>query len=182
MNMGIFSFIIKGKRTGVDNYIYNLIENMIKIGKTDEISLIDYEKSDDPLYGNIKDIIIPKIHLKLNYPINIPEAIKKSDINSLHVPAHWYSPDSLFFLDKKVKKILTIHDLTPLLFPDMFTREQALNFEKSLKLIKNRADIIISISENTKQDIIRLLNIPEQRIKVIPIAANKQYRPLKNMN
>lgn len=180
MNMGIFSFIVDDKRTGVDNYIYNLIENMIKIGKANEISLIHYE-SDDALYENINDIIIPKIPLKLSYPVNIPNAVKESDMDCLHVPAHWYSPDSLFFLDNKVKKILTIHDLTPILFPDMFTRETVSKFKQSLKLIKNRADIIISISENTKKDIIKLLNVPEERIKVIPIAANKQYRPLKNI-
>ena len=63
----------------------------------------------------------------------------------------------------------------------MFTRETVSKFKESLKLIKNRADIIISISENTKKDIIKLLNVPEERIKVIPIAANKQYRPLKNI-
>lgn len=180
MNVGIFSFINDMKRTGVDNYIYNIIENMIKIGKANEISLIHYRKSEDPIYNHVNDIIIPEIPLKLTYPINIPLAVKESNINILHVPAHWYSPDSLFLLNKRVKKVLTIHDLSPLLFHDMFTRDTAFNFEKSLKIIKNRIDIIISDSENTRQDIIRLLKIPEKKIKVIPLAADEQYRLLKN--
>ncbi len=32
MNVGILSWIIDRKRKGVDNYIYNLIKNMIKMG------------------------------------------------------------------------------------------------------------------------------------------------------
>jgi glycosyltransferase involved in cell wall biosynthesis len=180
MSIGIFSFINERKKPGVDNYIYNIIENLIKIEKADEISLINYQKSDDPLYLHLNDIIIPKIPLKLSYPINIPTPVKEVNIKILHVPVHWYSPDSLFFLDKEVKKVLTIHDLTPLMFPDMFTKDTAVNFKKSLEYIKNRTDIIISVSENTKKDIIRLLKIPEQRIKVIPIAADERYRVLEN--
>ena len=58
---------------------------------------IHYE-SNDAYHENINDIIIPKIPLKLNYPVNIPNAVKELDMDCLHVPAHWYSPDSLFFL------------------------------------------------------------------------------------
>ena len=46
MNVGILSWMIDRKRTGVNNYLYNLIKNMIKNGKGDEISLIHYERSE----------------------------------------------------------------------------------------------------------------------------------------
>ena len=45
MNVGILSWMIDRKRTGVNNYLYNLIKNIIKNGKANEISLIHYEES-----------------------------------------------------------------------------------------------------------------------------------------
>ena len=56
--------MIDRKRTGVNNYLYNLIKNMISNGKADEISLIHYERLDDPIYSQVKDIIIPEKAIK----------------------------------------------------------------------------------------------------------------------
>ena len=39
---------------------------------------------------------------------------------------------------------------------------------------------MICVSESTKNDCINLLNIPEKRLRVIPLAADEQYKPLKN--
>ncbi|MFY9637852.1 MAG: glycosyltransferase family 1 protein [Methanobacterium sp.] len=180
MNVGILSWIIDRKRKGVDNYIYNLIKNMIKMGKSDQISLIHYKKTNDPIYSKVNDIIIPKMPLKLTNPIGIPRAVKNAHIDILHLPIHWYTQISPFFLNRKVKKVLTIHDLTPILFPEMHTRDTVRTWNSTLNLIKNRTDSIISDSLNTKNDCIELLNIPEERIKVIPLAADEIYKPMEN--
>ena len=180
MNVGILSWMIDRKRTGVNNYLYNLIKNMINNGKADEISLIHYERSDDPIYSQVNDIIIPEIPLKLTSAIGIPQAVKNADIDILHVPVHWYNQITPFVLNRKIKKVLTIHDLTPILFPEMHTRETNLTWKSSLKFIKNRTNIVICDSISTKNDCIKLLKIPEKRLRVIPLSADEQYKPLKN--
>jgi glycosyltransferase involved in cell wall biosynthesis len=180
MNVGILSWMIDRKRTGVNNYLYNLIKNMIKNGKADEISLIHYEKSEDPIYSQVKDIIIPEIPLKLTSAIGIPQAVKNADIDILHVPVHWYNQITPFLFNREIKKVLTIHDLTPILFPEMHTRETNLTWKSSLKFIKNRTNIVICDSVSTKNDCMKLLKIPEKRLKVIPLSADEQYKPIKN--
>ena len=180
MNVGILSWILDRKRTGVNNYLYNLIRNMIKDGKGDEISLIHYQKSSDSIYSQVReDIIIPDMPFKLTSALGIPRAVKNADIDLLHIPVHWYNQITPFFLNRNIKKVVTIHDLTPILFPKMHTRDTNITWERSLKLIKNRTDTIISDSISTKQDCIKLLNIPEKRIRVIPLAADERYRPIK---
>jgi len=180
MNVGILSWMIDKKRTGVNNYLYNLIKNMIVNGKADEISLIHYEKSDDPIYSKVNDIIIPEKPLKLTSALGIPQAVKNADIDILHVPVHWYNQITPFVFNRKIKKVLTVHDLTPILFPEMHTRETNLTWRSSLKFIKNRTNIMICVSESTKTDCVKLLNIPEKRLRVIPLSADEQYKPLKN--
>ena len=180
MNVGILSWMIDRKRTGVNNYLYNLIKNMIKNGKANEISLIHYERSDDPLYSQVNDILIPEKPLKLTSAIGIPQAVKNADIDILHVPVHWYNQITPFVFNREIKKVLTLHDLTPILFPEMHTRETNLTWKSSLKFIKNRTNIMICDSISTKNDCINLLNIQEKRLKVIPLAADEQYKPLKD--
>ena len=180
MNVGILSWMIDKKKTGVNNYLYNLIKNMINNGKADEISLIHYERSDDPIYSQVNDIIIPEKPLKLTSAIGIPQAIKNADIDILHVPVHWYNQITPFVLNREIKKVLTLHDLTPILFPEMHTRETNLTWKSSLKFIKNRTNVMICDSISTKNDCIKLLNIPEKRLRVIPLSADEQYKPLKN--
>ncbi|MCR5362139.1 MAG: glycosyltransferase family 4 protein [Bacteroidales bacterium] len=62
--------------------------------------------------------------------------------------------------------VLTIHDMMPELYPQYFdqeTDEQILGKRKLAPL----ASAIIAVSENTKEDIIRILRVPEEKVHVI---------------
>jgi glycosyltransferase involved in cell wall biosynthesis len=73
------------------------------------------------------------------------------------------------------KGVMTIYDLSFMLFPTFHTRETQA-FSKSVRRFAERADCIIAISEQTKQDIVRLLNIPENKVRVTLLAADTRYR------
>ena len=180
MKVGILSWIIDRERTGVDTYAYNLIKNMIKIGKSKDLYLIHYHKTHDQIYRKTHEVIVPKIPLKLTNVLGLPYAISKINIDVLHIPAHWHTQIMPFFLNPKVKKILTIHDLTPMLFPETHTRETVFLWNSTLKLIKNKIDIIIADSQNTKNDCINYLNIPEEKIEVVYLVADEIYTPVDN--
>lgn len=75
---------------------------------------------------------------------------------------------SSFSKNKNLKKIITVHDLSFLRYPEFFSRRKnfwhkALNIKKVLK----ESDKIIAVSENTKNDLIELLKISPDKIKVI---------------
>jgi glycosyltransferase involved in cell wall biosynthesis len=61
--------------------------------------------------------------------------------------------------------VLTIHDMIPELYPQYYQRDdgQITMKEKLVPL----ASAIIAVSENTKRDIIRLLNVPEEKVHVV---------------
>lgn len=68
----------------------------------------------------------------------------------------------------KTKKIITVHDLSFLRYREFFSWRKnfwhlALAVKKNLKL----ADRIIAVSENTKNDLIELLGISEEKISVV---------------
>ncbi len=70
--------------------------------------------------------------------------------------------------DKKpIKKIVTIHDLIFMRFPQFYSFfDRKIHFWKFKKAAHN-ADKIIAISEQTKNDIIHFLKVPESKIEVV---------------
>jgi glycosyltransferase involved in cell wall biosynthesis len=181
MKIGLLSWILDRQRTGIDIYLYNIVQEMIKEGNAEKISLFHYKKSNDEIYSYITDIIVPTLPLRYNLPIGLSKAIKKAEIDVFHLPSHWPTQISPFFLNKNVKKVLTIHDIIPILLHNNLPSVYKL-WKPTLKLIQNKTDCIITDSENTKLDCINYLKIPKEKIKVIYLAANENFKVLGNKN
>ncbi len=73
---------------------------------------------------------------------------------------------------RKARSIVTIYDLI-MLFPEFHV---PLYPRKELARYIDRADVIIAISENTKRDIISLFGVPEEKVRVILLAADERFR------
>jgi len=102
--------------------------------------------------------------------INIPGSPIRSGMTNEYGNADvWFSPNLNFIaLAKKTKFILTVHDLSFEFFPEFFTRRQRL-WHKIINPKKQcqRADLILTPSENTKRDIVDYYKISPEKIKVI---------------
>lgn len=67
----------------------------------------------------------------------------------------------------KAKKITTVHDLTPILFPHWSNPKIVDVHKRRLKIIESEADCVIVVSDATKKDLMKVSRIPENKIKVI---------------
>jgi len=105
----------------------------------------------------------------INYLNNIisKNIISKEDYDIFHPT--YYNP---YFLDYIGKKpfVLTIFDMIHEVLTDYFHCNDRVAEHK--KLLALKADKIITISENTKKDIIKLYNMNENKIKVIHLASS----------
>ena len=107
--------------------------------------------------------------------------LKEADLSGydlVHYP--FFHP---FFLtlpfSKKTKIVVTIHDLIPLIYPKHYPPGLRGRFRFLLqKLLVKRADALITVSETSKKDIVRLLGIPSEKISVIYEAPRKIFKPL----
>jgi glycosyltransferase involved in cell wall biosynthesis len=118
-----------------------------------------------------------KIHLECPgvvrwSPANLFGAGGLKDFDLFH---HTYG---LTFPLNRGANVLTIYDLIPRKFPEQYPGALGW-FGESFDRAKNM-DLILVISENTKNDVIELLNIPEDRIHVTLLAAHEQYRPIED--
>jgi glycosyltransferase involved in cell wall biosynthesis len=76
------------------------------------------------------------------------------------------------------KYIITIYDITPNLYPETHTDIITFVHRYLLPKALKTSDKVITISHHTKNDIIKHFKIPENKIKVIHLAANENYKPL----
>ena len=106
---------------------------------------------------------------------NISE-VKKADV--VYYP--WFD---LFFrtlkLNKQIPTVVTVYDVMPLVFPKNYPLgiKGKVNFYLQTRALKSCKQII-TISNCSKRDIVKFLNIKEDRITVIPGAASEKFKPL----
>ena len=90
------------------------------------------------------------------------EALRSQDFDVFHPT--YYKPEVLKYVGKK-PFVMTIHDMMPELYPEYFSRNSVDVVGK--RLMAERASHIVAVSQNTKEDAIRILGLPEEKITVI---------------
>jgi glycosyltransferase involved in cell wall biosynthesis len=106
----------------------------------------------------------------------------RKNIDIVHYP--YFEP---FFLTlpifSKYKKIVTVHDLIPLVFPKDFKSGLNGMFRWQLqKLALKKSDMIITDSISSKKDIIKHADIPESKIEIVYLAAGEEFNNCKMSN
>lgn len=89
--------------------------------------------------------------------------LKKGDFDVFHPT--FFDDYFLPYLNGK-PFVLTIHDMIPELYPQYFSHETDMQILGKKKLVP-LASAIIAVSEQTKEDVIRILNVPEEKVHVI---------------
>ncbi|MBO0661386.1 glycosyltransferase family 4 protein [Jiella sp. MQZ9-1] len=88
---------------------------------------------------------------------------KRLPITPLRQPALMHATHPTPIVVKGCANIYTIHDLVPLRLPHM-TRDNKRSTLKTLQTLAKTADKIITVSENSRRDILTFLDIEEERV------------------
>ncbi|MBI2907010.1 MAG: glycosyltransferase family 4 protein [Chloroflexi bacterium] len=89
----------------------------------------------------------------------------------LFVPAH------VVPLIHPRRSVVTIHDLGYLYYPEAHPTLERWYLKQSTAWNARSATRIIADSEHTKQDIVRHLNVPPERVSVVYLAPSAEFRP-----
>jgi len=152
--------------SGLGNYSRDLVRILSEYEPDNEYLLLNKNKSERG-----KEILErPNVHFIETSKGNFSRQLKmgkdaqKQGADIFHglsgeLPLKWDS--------KPVKKVVTIHDLIFVRYPQYYSFfDRRIHFWK-FKKAADMADKIIAISEQTKRDIIRYLKVPETKIEVI---------------
>lgn len=159
-----------GKKTGVENYSYHLINELV--GKyAEEITLISPRKID----LKVKQIVIPFPRLwsilRLSY-----EILRNRRINNLFVPSH------VLPLIHPKNSTITIHDVVFRYSPKSYSLASRLYLNWATKFAVKHAAKIITPSEATKKDLITFYKADAKKLFVIPLGfTSNSDKPKKPM-
>jgi len=189
MKIGIFTTILDRAdwSTGVPTYGYKLVEYCQKVVQEDEIYLVHRNPNDDDIYEGANEIIVPAFSLPpllrgfVTRLFRTPKFLRDEEIDVIHLLAPTV-PEMISLFPSGMKKVLTVHDLF------IFTQRNPFSLRPSkfkawfkqalrrwiLLLVKNRVNMFIAVSQNTKDDMVECLEIPEEKIKVVYEATEKK--------
>lgn len=163
-NIGIDARMID--KSGIGIYIQHLMGYGLydyAIGNESEIRKYDTNVNVIPF-----DAPIYKIKEQMLFPI---QEINDAKIEIMHFP-HYNVPISY-----QGRYVVTIHDLTHLIFPEYLGSKLKYKYAKFLlHNAVNRADHIFTVSENTKQDLVRYLGVQENNISITYNAVDDDFR------
>lgn len=166
--------------SGVSWYAHNLAKQLIRFGRfgLDKEWLMFANSSrgaDLPDLGYAKKIFrYPNKLLNLSLGF-----FKRPRLDKWCGGADVFLAPNLSFVavSDSCRLIVAVHDLSFLIYPEFFTLKQRIWHKLILASgLLERADRIITDSENTKRDLIELLKLPEDKITVIYPGVGEKYR------
>ncbi len=86
-----------------------------------------------------------------------------------------YIPNFSLLLWKQQPTIVTIHDLIEYNVPNKFSKLRTLYRKVADPLLAHRSDFVLTVSEASKQDIIKFMKVREEKILVTPNAADRTF-------
>lgn len=103
-------------------------------------------------------------------------------IDWLTGPLHlFHSPDYVLPpLRRGVNKLLTIHDLSFLRYPEGAEPTLRWYLEGAVPRSVARADLLLADSESTRRDLIELLRVNQERVEVIYPGVDERFHPLSD--
>lgn len=178
---------LRGIKTGVGIYSYNLIQALRDLCANDTFKYY----SCSILKGGLKNPVdIPTDSLNLIYSMRISQKLLFNLWKYLKFPkielliGRVDIVHGLFHLvpiTRKAKKVVTIYDLTFITHPETHSPSNIKVLWRLTEYSVEESDAILTISENTKKDIMRYLHVPEGKIEVIyPGYDDKVFRKIQN--
>ncbi|MEI8348425.1 MAG: glycosyltransferase family 1 protein [Pseudomonadota bacterium] len=168
---------------GLGNYARTLIEGLLKY-YPDNNYILYTPKFNDPRaqewpkkFATPPEIRIPRgpigaISSSLWRSLLLSKVIKKDSLDVFHGLSHELPPH----IEKlNIKKVVTIHDLIFLRYPEYFSRIDRYIFQKKFTYSCQVADLVVAISEQTKKDIIEFLKVPEEKVEVVYQSCNPLF-------
>jgi glycosyltransferase involved in cell wall biosynthesis len=164
---------------GVSRYFCNLIEELIK--KKENVSIVAPLHQNEQLQSLTKKCVKGyKIKGFLLKPIKISRVLNDllsslviSKINADIIHETYFLPKTIISPCKA--RIITIHDMIHEKFPQHFPPKDPSTANK-LKAIE-RADHVICVSKNTKEDLCNIFNVSSKKISVVYHGSENFIRP-----
>lgn len=153
----LLASLANGAGSGVVDRLVVLSNREVSIGAGPRVSL--YEGHRFPVRSVWMQLVLPRILKRLR-----PDVVHYTN----YLAPVW----------GQVPYVVSVHDMSVELMPQFHTVKKRLLTSRLVPVVARRAGLVLTPSENTRRDVIRLLGLDPGRVRVIPYAPAPTFRPV----
>ena len=191
MRIGIDARWIFKEFSGIGLYTQELIRGLVRLASGHELILFfndpalrdrTWRQAEISDRSHVRAEMIPWGVFSMPSQLFLPGRIRKLGLDIFHSP-NYMLPFAAFSRRRphRTRGVITIHDLIPLLFPQFTPKALKTRFypvyRRVMKEAGTRADMMLTVSETSRRDIIQHLNVPDSRVVAIPNGVAQEYQP-----
>ncbi len=157
---------------GISQYALHLLPALAAIDPDNDYVIVQSRKEVRPLAPQQDNFVqkaawTPCHHRWERYALAAEIAQWRVDV--------WHSPDFIPPAWGARRRVITVHDLNFLHYPQFLTAESRRYYNDQIAWAVQTADVIAADSEHTRQDLITRLGVAADKVKTIYLAANPIY-------
>lgn len=163
------SCLVINPYSGLSAVVQNLISEMPRVEYGNRFTLFyNYFRSENeiPINDiagvNNQKLRVPRRFVNWSWKFDwspVDLLFHESDIfHSLHIQV----PPT-----KRLKKVLTVHDCRFLAFPELYSEQNVMKYRLLMNTSLERADVVVTDSNFTRQELLKYFEISEERVKVV---------------
>jgi glycosyltransferase involved in cell wall biosynthesis len=158
---------------GIGTYIRNLLRQLARLDRDTEFVLICRAEDCESLTllgDNFRAIVESSSNYSVSEQVRVPLALMREGVSLFHAP-HYVLP-----LLVRCRSVVTIHDCIHLMFPQYLPNRAALAYARaSIGIAAERATRVMTVSESSKRDILRFVDMAPEKIDVIYNAYDERF-------
>lgn len=173
MRIGVDARLMQHQPAGISNYTRHLLQALRQIDSDNEYIVFQHRRQLEPLIRQAnfhRATLYAPVHTRLEQWL-LPFELRPHHLDLIHCT------DFIPPLRSKIPSVITVHDLAFLHWPHFLTTESAAYYGQIDRAVRHARHIIVP-SEQTKQDLIARLGVPNPLISVISEAAAPEFQPL----
>ncbi|MDO8672063.1 MAG: glycosyltransferase family 1 protein [Dehalococcoidia bacterium] len=175
MRVGIDGRYIQNHFPGIGRYTYNLVRALALVSPQDTF-IVFYNPRLENTRFDIQRLAAPNVLLRLaDVPtFSMQEQTKLPSLITKEKVAVFHSPYYIKPYRHRVPSVVTIHDVSPSLYPEYLPSVQArLVFEATTRLAIATSKVVIVDSYAARTDLIREYSVSPDKVRVVHLAADE---------
>jgi len=179
-HIGVDARVLAERHTGVAVYTRLLLRFLLRCREDFRLTLFTHRPIEPPVLAElgaterISNVVLPCSSAMLARPawdhILLPIRASRMGLDL------FFSPLTVVPRFLKIPRIVILHDLGFLRYPEIQPAKYRWYWEAALRRAVRKSDAVIAVSESTRRDAVELLGANSERITVIPEAVDPFFR------
>ncbi|MGH9862837.1 MAG: glycosyltransferase family 4 protein [Candidatus Acidiferrales bacterium] len=177
MHIAINTLMVHRRLHGTATYVTNLVAALAQLDARHRYTL--YVSDESAVHFQGLGPSFELVRCGLPRPLRVlweqtflPQDLRRRGVELFH------GPGFVVPLAGACPRVTTIHDMTFFSLPEVHTFAKRRYFKALIPLCARASRLVITVSESTRQDLVRLVGVRPEKVKVIHLGKSEAFRPV----